>query len=116
MAIKTRAKYVSKGTGRNVSTATRKLGTREYANDFSANLANKQDALSKGKDVYVTIPNPDKNNTRERFIRVKESGKEFLAKMKMMKSPKSSETTIMEVDSEMRSKGKSWDSVLGRWV
>jgi len=38
----------------------------------------KMDALSKGKDVYFTVPNPNKSDTSRRFIRVKVSGKEFL--------------------------------------
>ena len=33
-------------------------------------LTNKLAAYSKGKKVYTTIPNPDKNNKKERFIKL----------------------------------------------
>lgn len=35
----------------------------------------KVEARNKGKRVCETIPNPDKNNTKERFIRVCTNGK-----------------------------------------
>jgi len=34
----------------------------------------KAEALAKGKRVMVTIPNPDKENTKARFIRVRLNG------------------------------------------
>ena len=32
--------------------------------------SDKMKAFKQGKDVYVTIPNPNKNETNKRFIRV----------------------------------------------
>jgi len=46
----------------------------------------KMDALSKGKDVYFTFPNPNKNETNRQFIRQKGSGRDFIKKSFSMKS------------------------------
>lgn len=61
--VRTRKKYISKGQRKNV------------ADKFDIHTAVdkamfKLDALRKKKKVYNTIPNPDKANTKERFIRV----------------------------------------------
>lgn len=42
----------------------------------------KQDALAKGRDVYYTIANPNKNETNKPFIRIKVDGKLWLARQK----------------------------------
>lgn len=60
-----RKKYVSKGERRNVS----------RANSFDVwgaidRALFKAKARAKGKRVCETIPNPDKSNTKARFIRV----------------------------------------------
>ena len=38
-------------------------------------------ALHKGKDVVFTIPNPNKEETNKRFVKVKVSGRQFLKRM-----------------------------------
>lgn len=60
-----RKKYVSKGERRNVSMANSfdVWGTIDRA-------LFKAKARAKGKRVCETIPNPDKSNTKARFIRV----------------------------------------------
>tara|TARA_Y100001938_G_C7813575_1_gene293087 strand:- start:204 stop:467 length:264 start_codon:yes stop_codon:yes gene_type:complete len=64
--------YTSKGERRNVSKATTKAVRREYLQNGNV-LFNKFDAWKKGKNVMVTMPNPNKNETNKRFIRVKAS-------------------------------------------
>ncbi len=66
--------YVSKGEHKNVSKWTRKDMKRAVLPII--NLQNKWDAFIKGKNVMVTIPNPNKGETNKPFIRVtaKEAG------------------------------------------
>ena len=64
--------YTSKGERRNVSKATTKAVRREYLQNGNV-LFNKFDAWKKGKNVMITMPNPNKNETNKRFIRVKAS-------------------------------------------
>ena len=59
----------SKGQRPNVRKDIRKAQRRDYVGSIDQ-IANKLEAHLQGKKVMVTIPNPDKNNTRERFIRV----------------------------------------------
>lgn len=64
-----RKKYTSKGERRNVSAA----------NSFDTWTAIdraifKAKALASGKRICETIPNPDKTNTKARFIRVCRNG------------------------------------------
>lgn len=64
-----RKKYISKGERRNVSNA----------NSFDTwslldRAIFKAKALAAGKRVCETIPNPDKTNTKARFIRVCRNG------------------------------------------
>ena len=61
--------YTSKGQRPNVRKDIRKEQRRDYVGSIDQ-IANKLEAHLQGKKVMVTIPNPDKNNTRERFIRV----------------------------------------------
>lgn len=68
-AKSTKAKYVSAGL---VPTVNKKLLNalrREYMQS-AERLINQQIAFYKGKRVVFTVPNPDKNNTKERFIKV----------------------------------------------
>ena len=64
-----RKSYTSKGQRSNVSKNIRKAMRRDYLAS-GQQLANKLDAYLKGKKVYTTIPNPDKNNKKERFIKL----------------------------------------------
>tara|TARA_Y100001963_G_scaffold146440_1_gene221400 strand:- start:202 stop:444 length:243 start_codon:yes stop_codon:yes gene_type:complete len=61
--------YTSKGQRPNVRKDIRKERRRDYVGSIDQ-IANKLSAHLKGKRVMVTIPNPDKNNTKERFIRL----------------------------------------------
>ena len=61
--------YTSKGQRPNVRKDIRKAQRRDYVGSIDQ-IENKLEAHLQGKKVMVTIPNPDKNNTRERFIRV----------------------------------------------
>tara|TARA_Y100000996_G_scaffold382095_1_gene337086 strand:+ start:290 stop:553 length:264 start_codon:yes stop_codon:yes gene_type:complete len=63
---KSRDKYVSQGLRKNVSRRWLKL-TRKDNDD---RLFNQWDAFMKGKNVMLTIPNPNKNETNKRYIRV----------------------------------------------
>lgn len=61
--------YTSKGERPNVSRWLKKACRREYLNTDSR-LSNQVTAWRAGKNVMITIPNPDKKNTKERMIRV----------------------------------------------
>ena len=61
--------YTSKGQRPNVRKDIRKAIRRDYVGS-SEQLYNKLLASKKGKKVMTTIPNPNKHNTKERFIRV----------------------------------------------
>jgi len=63
---KSRDKYVSQGLRKNVSRRWLKL-TRKDNDD---RLFNQWDAFTKGKNVMLTIPNPNKNETNKKYIRV----------------------------------------------
>ena len=63
---KSRDKYVSQGLRKNVSRRWLKL-TRKDNDD---RLFNQWDAFMKGKNVMLTIQNPNKNETNKRYIRV----------------------------------------------
>ena len=61
--------YVSKGERPNVTRSVLNALRREYIqSDMRRN--NQAIAWRKGKNVVLTVPNPDKKNTKERMIRV----------------------------------------------
>lgn len=62
----TRDSYTSKGERRNVSRRWLKLASK----DRDDKLYNQWDAFVKGKNVVLTIKNPNKNETNKPFIRV----------------------------------------------
>jgi hypothetical protein len=68
--------FVSQGVHSNVSSATRRAMRRSYL-DSGQRVLNQIEALKKGKDVVMTIENPNKNETNKRFIKVKISSKEW---------------------------------------
>lgn len=68
MAGKKRAKYVSKGQRDGISRDLVKA-VRNERSDLDKILA-KLKFWSKGKRTVVTIPNPNKNETNKRFIKV----------------------------------------------
>ena len=61
--------YVSKGERPNVTRSVLKALRREYLTS-DARLNNQVKAWRRGKNVMLTIKNPDKKNTKERMIRV----------------------------------------------
>ena len=65
---KSRAQYTSKGQRRSVS----KWVTKAMKKDVPplVRLRRQRKAFDKGKNVMVTIPNPNKQETREPFIRI----------------------------------------------
>ena len=60
--------YISKGERNNVRKDITKAIRREYKVVDRVN--NQIDAFIKGKNVMLTIPNPNPNETMKRFIRV----------------------------------------------
>jgi len=61
--------YTSKGERPNVTRSVLNALRREYIqSDMRRN--NQAIAWRKGKNVMLTVPNPDKKNTKERMIRV----------------------------------------------
>ncbi len=62
--------FTSKGERRNVSKSIRKMCRKEYLANGDV-LQNKLIAWKAGKNVMLTMPNPNKNETNKRFIRVK---------------------------------------------
>ena len=60
--------YTSKGQRPNVRKDTRKAMRRDTS-EVDKHL-NKMKAFAKGRNVMLTIPNPNKNETNKRFIRV----------------------------------------------
>ena len=66
---RSRAHQVSKGERRSVAKETTKAVRREYMKS-SERMSNQLFAFLRGKNVMLTIPNPNKNETNKRFIRV----------------------------------------------
>ena len=70
MAKKSSGKhYVSKGERPNVTRSVLNAIRREYLQS-DARPNNQIKAWRRGKNVMLTVPNPDKKNTKERMIRV----------------------------------------------
>jgi hypothetical protein len=65
---KQRAHQVSKGEGSNVN--KKLLNAIRNDTTLLQTAANKRSAWLKGKNVVLTIENPNKNETNKRFIRV----------------------------------------------
>ena len=64
-----RAHQVSKGIHHQKPNKWRKMIRRDYVGS-TAQILNKLNAWLKGKNVMLTIENPNKNETNKRFIRV----------------------------------------------
>lgn len=61
--------FISQGIHNNVSKATRRAMRADYLAS-GERLVNQRKAFDAGKNVMVTIPNPNPNETNKRFIRV----------------------------------------------
>lgn len=70
--------YVSKGERDCVARSTRNAMRREYMQS-GQRILNQIEALKKGKDVVMTVPNPNREETNKRFIKVRISAKEWNA-------------------------------------
>lgn len=64
-----RAKQVSKGTTHQRRSVYSKMARKEWVGSFEQHHA-KYMAWLAGKNVMLTIPNPNTNETNKRFIRV----------------------------------------------
>ncbi len=67
---KSRASQTSKGIGSNVGKSTTKALRRDYLDNELARVANQIKAFKNGKNVMLTIPNPNTNETNKPFVRV----------------------------------------------
>ncbi len=73
--------FISQGKHSNVDRKISNAMRTEYLQS-SERLTNQLRALYKGKDVVMTVPNPNKEQTNKKFIKVRVSGKEFVARLK----------------------------------
>ena len=69
--------YISNGERPSVKKKILNANRREYLQSPDRWL-NQQKALAKGKDVVLTMPNPNKNETNKRFIKMKVNGKQYV--------------------------------------
>jgi len=73
--------FISQGKHRNVNRKIVNAMRSEYLQSGDRVL-NQMAALKQGKDVVMTIPNPNKEQTNKKFIKVKVSGREYVARLK----------------------------------
>jgi len=73
--------YSSKGERRSVNKKISNAVRADYVKSLDRVL-NQQRALAKGKDIVMTIANPNKEQTNQRFIKVKVSGRDYLKSLK----------------------------------
>lgn len=73
--------FISQGAHSNVSRKVRNAMRSDYLQS-SDRVMNQLRALQQGKDVVMTIPNPNKEQTNKKFIKVKVSGREYLERLK----------------------------------
>jgi hypothetical protein len=73
--------YTSKGERRSVNKKISNAVRSDYMQSQDRVL-NQQRALAKGRDIVMTIANPNKEETNKRFIRVKVSGRDYVKNMK----------------------------------
>ena len=73
--------FVSQGLHKNVKQSTKRAVRRAYL-DSPQRTLNQIKALQQGKDIVMTIANPNKEETNKRFIKVRVSGRDYLARQK----------------------------------
>ena len=67
-----------KASGKNeVSKGERRSSMSTRVNDPSARALNQLKAVAKGKDIVLTIENPNKEQTNRKFIKHRVSGKSY---------------------------------------
>ena len=72
--------YTSKGERKVVNQKVSNAVRSDYIRS-PERFVNQMRALHKGKDVVLTVENPNKQETNKRFIKVKVTGREFLKRM-----------------------------------
>ena len=72
---------VSAGVHSAISRKMKNAARREYMQSDDR-FTNQMKALHKGKDIVMTIENPNKEQTNKRYIRVKVKGKDYLNSLK----------------------------------
>ena len=73
--------YTSKGERSSVN----KKITNAMRSDYMKSpdrMLNQQRALAQGKDIVMTIANPNREETNKRFIKVKVSGRDYVKNLK----------------------------------
>lgn len=73
--------FISQGVHSNVDRKITNAMRSEYLQS-GERVMNQMAALRKGKDVVMTIANPNKEQTNKKFIKVRISGKEFIQRLK----------------------------------
>jgi hypothetical protein len=73
--------FISKGIHSNVNRKVTNAMRSEYL-ESGDRVLNQLRALKQGKDVVMTIQNPNKEQTNKKFIKVKVSGREYVARLK----------------------------------
>lgn len=73
--------FISQGAHSNVDRKITNAMRSEYL-ESGDRVLNQMAALRKGKDVVMTIANPNKEQTNKKFIKVRVSGKEFIQRLK----------------------------------
>lgn len=73
--------FISQGLHSNVNPRVKNAMRREYMQSADR-ILNQMAALRKGRDVVMTIENPNKEQTNKKFIRIRLSGREYLQALK----------------------------------
>ena len=73
--------FISQGKHSNVDRRITNAIRSEYMQS-GERIMNQLRALKQGKDVVMTVPNPNKEATDKKFIKVRVSGKDYVARMK----------------------------------
>jgi hypothetical protein len=73
--------FISQGKHSNVDRKITNAMRSDYLQS-GERVLNQLRALKQGKDVVMTVPNPNKEQTNKKFIKVKVSGREYVARLK----------------------------------
>jgi hypothetical protein len=73
--------FISQGKHSNVDRKISNALRSEYLKSGDR-IMNQLRALKQGKDVVMTVPNPNKEATDKKFIKVRVSGKDYVARLK----------------------------------
>ena len=73
--------FISQGKHSNVDRKITNAMRSDYLKSGDR-IINQLRALQQGKDIVMTIANPNREQTNKRFIKVKVSGREYVARLK----------------------------------